>query len=460
MVFSSIPFLYYFLPVVILLYYIIPAKAIKWKNIVLLTASLGFYAWGEPLSIIFMAASILQGYIFGMLIEKFQESKLSELFLGISAALSIGLLVIFKYTGVTVKIFGVAVGMPIGISFYTFQLLSYVIDVRRGRVKAQKSLLLLSVYISMFPQLIAGPIVRYQDMERQLSMRTHDLEKTAYGIRRLVFGLSKKVILADGLAQLCRNFKESDNLSVVFFWIYVIASSLQVYFDFSGYSDMAIGLGSIFGFHIDENFRHPFVADSITDFWRRWHISLGSWFRDYVYIPLGGNRVGRLRWAFNILIVWGLTGIWHGNAWNFLFWGIYFGVLLILEKWVLGKILDRIGGLKYVYTLFFLGLSFVIFGAESIGEIGQHYRNMFGLGGLPFVSAETLYYFRSYMILLAVSVLGATPLLGRLAEKISKRKAGSVFLNIMEPVVLAALLLVVTAYMVDGSYSPFLYFRF
>lgn len=460
MVFSSIPFMYYFLPVVILLYYIIPARAITWKNIVLLTASLGFYAWGEPLSIIFMAASILQGYIFGMLIEKFQGSKLSELFLGISAALSIGLLVIFKYTGVTVKLFGVAVGMPIGISFYTFQLLSYVIDVRRGRVKAQKSLLLLSVYISMFPQLIAGPIVRYQDMERQLSRRTHDLEKTAYGIRRLVFGLSKKVILADGLAQLCRNFKESDNLSVVFFWIYVIASSLQVYFDFSGYSDMAIGLGSIFGFHIDENFRHPFVADSITDFWRRWHISLGSWFRDYVYIPLGGNRVGRLRWAFNILIVWGLTGIWHGNAWNFLFWGIYFGVLLILEKWVIGKILDRIGGLKYVYTLFFLGLSFVIFGAESIGEIGQYYRNMFGLGGLPFVSAETLYYFRSYMILLAVSVLGATPLLGRLAEKISNRKAGSVFFNIVEPVLLAALLLVVTAYMVDGSYSPFLYFRF
>lgn len=460
MVFSSIPFLYYFLPVVILLYYLIPVRAITWKNIILLTASLVFYAWGEPLSIIFMAASILQGYILGMLIEKFRESKLSKLFLVISAALSIGLLVIFKYTGVTVKIFGVPVGMPIGISFYTFQLLSYVIDVRKGRVKAQKNLLLLSVYISMFPQLIAGPIVRYQDMEKQLSGRTHDLEKAAYGIRRLVLGLSKKVLIADGLAQLCASFKESQDLSVAFFWIYVVASSLQVYFDFSGYSDMAIGLGSIFGFHINENFRYPFIADSITDFWRRWHISLGSFFRDYVYIPLGGNRVGRLRWAFNIMIVWGLTGIWHGNAWNFFLWGIYFALLLILEKLFTGRILDRIGGIRYVYTLFFLSISFVIFGAGSTGEIVQYCRNMFGLGGLPFVSAQTLYYFKSYFILLAVSVLGATPFLGKLTEKISGKKAGAVFLNIMEPVVLAALLLVVTAYMVDGSYSPFLYFRF
>lgn len=460
MVFSSIPFLYYFLPAVILLYFIIPAKAVRWKNVVLLTASLVFYAWGEPISIIFMAVSVLQGYIFGILIEKFRERALSNLFMGLSAALSIGLLVLFKYTGVTVKIFGTSVGMPIGISFYTFQLLSYVIDVKKHRVEAQKSLLLLSVYISMFPQLIAGPIVRYQDMERQLSERTHDLKKTAYGIRRLVFGLSKKVIIADGLAQLCAAFKESADLSVTFFWIYVIAASLQVYFDFSGYSDMAIGLASIFGFHISENFRYPFVADSITDFWRRWHISLGSWFRDYVYIPLGGNRVGRVRWAFNIMIVWGLTGIWHGNAWNFLLWGLYFGVLLIIEKYFTGKILDRLGGFRYVYTLFFLGISFVIFGAENVREIGEYFGNMFGFGGLPLISAETLYYLRSYMILLAVSVIGATPLIGRLAVRISGGKAGRVFLNVAEPVILVVLLLVVTAYMVDGSYSPFLYFRF
>lgn len=460
MVFSSIPFLYYFLPAVILLYFIIPAKAVRWRNVVLLTASLVFYAWGEPISIIFMAVSILQGYIFGILIEKFRESALSNLFMGLSAALSIGLLVLFKYTGVTVKIFGTSVGMPIGISFYTFQLLSYVIDVKKRRVEAQKSLLLLSVYISMFPQLIAGPIVRYQDMERQLSERTHSLEKTAYGIRRLVFGLSKKVILADGLAQLCACFKESADLSVAFFWIYIIASSLQVYFDFSGYSDMAIGLAGIFGFHINENFRHPFAADSITDFWRRWHISLGSWFRDYVYIPLGGNRAGRVRWVFNIMIVWGLTGIWHGNNLNFLLWGFYFGILLIMEKYFIGKILSRIGGFRYVYTLFFLGTSFVIFGAENVGEIGEYFGNMFGFGGLPFISAQTLYYFRSYMILLVVSIIGATPLIVRLAARISKKKAGSVFLNVMEPVVLIVLLLVVTAYMVDGSYSPFLYFRF
>lgn len=460
MIFSSIPFLYYFLPAVILLYYIIPARFITWKNAVLLTASLCFYAWGEPLSIIFMAASILQGYIFGILIEKFRERALSKIFLWLSVALSIGLLILFKYTGVTVKILGVSVGMPIGISFYTFQLLSYVADVSKGRVKAQRSLLLLSVYISMFPQLIAGPIVRYQDMEQQLKKRTHDLEKTAYGIRRLIFGLSKKVLIADGLAQLCASFKEADNPSIAFFWIYVIASSLQVYFDFSGYSDMAIGLGSIFGFHINENFRYPFVADSITDFWRRWHISLGRWFRDYVYIPLGGNRVSRLRWGLNILIVWGLTGIWHGNAWNFLLWGLYFGLLLILEKWVIGKLLDRIGGFRYVYTLFFLSLSFVIFGAENIGEIGEYYRNMFGFGKLPLISAETLYYFKSYIILLAASVLGATPVLAKAAKRISKGRKGSAFLNIMEPVVLTVLLLVVTAYLVDGSYSPFLYFRF
>ena len=335
MLFSSIPFLYYFLPGVILLYFAVP-KCLK--NSVILFASLFFYAWGEPEYLIFMLISITQGYIFGILIEKYHQRKWSKLFLATSVLISLGLLGYCKYADFFIRNFNAATGLsipllkialPIGISFYTFQILSYVIDVYRGDTEAQKNYINLAAYIAMFPQLIAGPIVRYTDIAGQLENRKHSIDDIAIGIRRFLMGLSKKILIANILGELVSIYKASQEKSVLFLWLYAVAYMLHVYFDFSGYSDMAIGLGRVFGFHFPENFNYPYISGSITEFWRRWHMSLGTWFRDYLYIPLGGNRGSRFRWLFNIFIVWMATGFWHGAEWNFVLWGILFAVLLI-----------------------------------------------------------------------------------------------------------------------------------
>lgn len=466
MLFSSIPFLYYFLPCVLILYFVVP-KCLK--NTVLLLSSLVFYAWGEPKYVLLMAVSITLGYVFGLLIEIWRGTKLSKLFLILSIVTSLGLLGYFKYADFFIANFNAATGLsvpllkialPIGISFYTFQILSYTVDVYRGEVKAQRNYISLAVYVALFPQLIAGPIVRYSDIAAQLESRTHSFSNVALGTRRFILGLAKKVLIANALGELCDIFKESNDKSVLFFWLYAIAFTLHIYFDFSGYSDMAIGLGKIFGLDFLENFDYPYISGSITEFWRRWHMSLGSWFRDYVYIPLGGNRVSKARWFLNIFIVWMLTGFWHGAAWNFIVWGLFFAILLIIEKLWLLKPLKKSKVLSHIYVMFFVIISFVIFNAADMKEAFSYIGGMFGAGGIPFISEEWLYYLRSYGVVLIVAIIGATPLVKKLVLSVKKKSTGEKIMNIAEPIMLVALLLVITAYLVDGSFNPFLYFRF
>lgn len=467
MLFSSIPFLFYFLPCVLILYLIAP-KCLK--NTVLLLSSLVFYAWGEPRYVIWMLLAITLGYIFGLLIERFKEKKrISKLFMILSVASSLAMLGYFKYvdffignfnaiTGLSIPLLKIA--LPIGISFYTFQILSYTVDVYRGNVAAQKNPIDLAAYVALFPQLIAGPIVRYSDVAEQLKSRTHTLEKTVLGARRFMIGLGKKILIANILGELCDTFRASDDKSVLFFWLYAVAYSLHIYFDFSGYSDMAIGLGKLFGFDFLENFNYPYISASITEFWRRWHMSLGSWFRDYVYIPLGGNRVSRMRHLFNIFVVWMLTGFWHGAAWNFIVWGLFFAVLLMVEKLWLLKYLKKSRVLSHIYVVVLIIISFVIFDASSMGQAFSYIGSMFGAGGYPLVSTEFLYYLRSYGVVLILGIIGATPLPQKLWNRIAATGIGSNIMTFAEPIALSALLLCCSAYLVDGSYNPFLYFRF
>ena len=467
MLFSSIPFLYYFLPLVLAVYFLVPRGL---KNAVLFASSLLFYAWGEPRFCLFMLLSILQGYVFGRLIEKNAENrKWSKIFLTASVLLSLGLLGYCKYadffissvnavTGLSLKLLRVA--LPIGISFYTFQILSYVVDVYRGDVPAQKSFLKLGTYIAMFPQLIAGPIVRYAEIAPQLDARETTLEDVSAGAGRFVIGLSKKVLLANVLYELITVFQKSRDLSVLFYWLYAVSFTLQLYFDFSGYSDMAIGLGRIFGFHFSENFDYPYISGSITEFWRRWHKSLGSWFRDYVYIPLGGNRVSKSKWLRNIFIVWMLTGLWHGASWNFVFWGLGFAVLLVAEKLLYKRQLERTHVVKHVYVLLLVTLSFVMFNAGSVKEAFSQLGAMFGAGGLPLTSTESLYYAKSYAVTFLIAAIGATPLCKNAVSKLAETARGAQVLAILQPVWLVLLLAACTAFLVDGSFNPFLYFRF
>ena len=467
MLFSSIPFLYYFLPLVLAVYFLVPRGL---KNAVLFASSLLFYAWGEPRFCLFMLLSILQGYVFGRLIEKNAENrKWSKIFLTASVLLSLGLLGYCKYadffisslnavTGLSLKLLRVA--LPIGISFYTFQILSYVVDVYRGDVPAQKSFLKLGTYIAMFPQLIAGPIVRYAEIAPQLDERETTLEDVSAGAGRFVIGLSKKVLLANVLYEIITVFQKSRDLSVLFYWLYAVSFTLQLYFDFSGYSDMAIGLGRIFGFRFSENFDYPYISASITEFWRRWHKSLGSWFRDYVYIPLGGNQVSKSKWLRNIFIVWMLTGLWHGASWNFVLWGLGFAVLLVAEKLLYKERLENMHVLKHVYVLLFVTLSFVLFNASSVKEAASQIGAMFGAGGLPLVSAESLYYAKSYAVTFLIAVIGATPLCKNVVSKLAESARGAQVLAILQPVWLVLLLAACTAFLVDGSFNPFLYFRF
>ena len=463
MLFTSISFLYYFLPIVIILYFIVPKK---FKNFILFLSSIFFYFCGEPIYTFLMIGEIFIAYVGARYLEKHRKKSILVSLL----AIHIGALGLFKYSDFTInninQIFGskiplLKLALPIGISFYTFQIISYVVDVYRGKVKAQKSFLKLATYVSLFPQLIAGPIVRYETIEKELDNRTSNFENFAYGIRRFVIGLGKKVLIANMLGELCDVFSTTNEKSVLFYWIFAISYSLQIYFDFSAYSDMAIGLGRMFGFHFLENFNYPYISKSITEFWRRWHMSLSSWFRNYVYIPLGGNRKGTIILVRNIFIVWALTGIWHGANWTFVIWGLMYGIMLIIEKLFLTKHLEKMPSiLQRIYVLFTVMISFIIFNANSIGEAWNNIIGLFGANGESLINASTVYYLKSYLVVLVIAIIGSTPLLKNIIEKLKTKTNANKIINLLEPIAMASILIIVTAYLVDNSYNPFLYFRF
>ena len=467
MLFSSIPFLYYFLPLVLITYFAAPKKL---KNAVLFVYSLVFYAWGEPLYVFLMAASITSAWGLALLMDKAKTQKARKILMIISVVISFSFLAYFKYADFFISNFNAATGLsvpllklalPVGISFYTFQIASYTIDVYRGNAKVNKNIVNFGTYVVLFPQLIAGPIVRYVDIAEMLENRTHTLEKTAYGIKRFCLGLGKKVLLANTFGELCSVFRASDEKTVLFYWMYAAAFMLQIYFDFSGYSDMAIGLGRIFGFTFLENFDFPFVSKSITEFWRRWHMSLGSWFRDYVYIPLGGNRVKTPRFLFNIFVVWFLTGFWHGADWQFIVWGLFYGVMLVIEKMWLKKYLDKAPAfLCHIYVLFLSAIGFVIFNSVNMAGAVEDLKGMFGLSGLPLAGTETFYYLKSFALMFVAGSLLATPVIKNLLAKIEATKTGGKVFAIFRPIGFAAILILVTGYLADGSFNPFLYFRF
>ena len=470
MLFSSSVFLFLFLPVVLLVYYLPLRRWRQGQNVFLLLASLGFYAWGEPWFVLVMLGSILANYGFGLWVDACKRAgRTCAPPLVTALAVNLGILFVFKYLTFTLGILnrlGAAfvipgIELPIGISFFTFQALSYVLDVHRDRGEVQRSPLKVGLYISFFPQLIAGPIVKYETVAQQIDHRKEIWADFSAGCSRFIVGLGKKVLLSNQLAVVAdRAFGQGDGLSASFAWLGALCYTLQIYYDFSGYSDMAIGLGKMFGFHFLENFNYPYISRSITEFWRRWHISLSTWFRDYVYIPLGGNRVGRARQLLNILVVWMLTGFWHGAAWNFVVWGLMFAVLLIMEKLWLLKPLSKCRPLAHLYVVFFVVISFVIFNAENMGQALSDIGGLFGAGGIPLVSAEAVYCLRSFALVLILAVLGATPLLRNGLVRLSQYPTAGKVLNALEPFTLFVLLLVMTGYLVDGSFNPFLYFRF
>ncbi len=461
MLFSSISFLYVFLPLVLVLYFLVPGKA---KNYVLLIGSLFFYVVGEPIYVFLLIFSSVSDYLHSLYIESHRGTKGAKIALTSSILINLGMLGFFKYAdffiggingllGISIPLFGVE--LPIGISFFTFQTMSYTIDVYRGEAKAEKNLATFGTFVCLFPQLIAGPIVRYTDISRELHERKYNFDDVYAGIRRFVFGLAKKILIANTMGEFCNHFREGQ-ASVVFYWLYAVAFTMQIYFDFSGYSDMAIGLGRIFGFSFPENFDYPFISKSITEFWRRWHMTMGGWFRDYLYIPLGGNRCSKSRWFLNIFIVWAATGLWHGAAWNFVLWGLVFGVLLVLEKLFLGKLLKRIGGLRHLYVMVIVLLSFVLFNASSMSHLGADFKGLFG--GAPLWSGDTGYYLRNYAVVFVLAVIGSTPLCKKLCTGISHRCPKLAAVG--EPLIIVVLLIAVTASLVSGSLNPFLYFRF
>ena len=463
MVFSSLTFIFYFLPIVLILYYIVPNK---FKNIILFFSSLAFYFFAEPKFGILMIVSILSTYIHGILMNKHKEHK--KIIMISSVIISLSFLVFFKYTDFIIENVNMLfkgefdllnLALPIGISFYTFKMISYIVDVYKNKVKPQKSFLKLATYVSLFPQLMAGPIVRYSTIEKELDDREYTFSKFSNGVRRFIIGLSKKVLIADVLGDLISSFNMASEKTVLFYWIYAVAITLQIYFDFSGYSDMAIGLGKMFGFNFPENFNYPYISRSVTDFWRRWHITLGTWFRDYVYIPLGGNRVGKIKWLRNILIVWMLTGLWHGAAWNFILWGLLYGVLLVIEKLGLLKILEKIPAfLSRIYVMFVVIIGFVIFSGEGVEQILENIGGLFGIGVDKLTNAESMYYLVNYASIFVISILASTPILKNIVKKL-KEKIPRI-INIFEPLALSLLLIICVSYLVDGSFSPFLYFRF
>ena len=462
MVFSSITFLYYFLPILILVYYIVPSKL---RNITMLIFSLAFYFYGEPKYVLLLVASFTLNYLFAKMIYK----NKSKTYLMIGVIINILILVYFKYTNFLIfnvnQIFKLSINfldivMPIGISFFTFQEVSYLIDVYKERVTPSSSLLNYATYVCLFPQLVAGPIVRYSQINEQLKSREHSFNNFSVGVTRFVLGLSKKVILANLLGTMYDELSTITQYTVLLFWLKAIGYTLQLYLDFSAYSDMAIGLGHMFGFSFTENFNYPLIANSITDFWRRWHITLSSFFKDYVYIPLGGNRVSFVKWLRNIFVVWFLTGLWHGASWNYILWGLYFALLLLIEKKVLKKRLEKHRVLSHVYTLFLVIISFVIFKNESIVELKKNLIGMFNFVNYKLFDSTVLYYLKSYAILVLVSVLASTPLLKNIAIKLSKRKVLKNFSIILEPALIIILLVISTSSLISSTYNPFLYFRF
>ena len=462
MVFSSVPFLYVFLPVVLLCCFVVPKR---FKNLVLLAASLFFYYYGERAYTSLLLISSLSDYLHSLYIEKHRGTQRAKIALVSSIAVNLALLGFFKYADFLISTVNgllhtsiplLKVPLPIGISFFTFQTMSYTIDVYRGRVHAQKNLVTMGTFVCLFPQLVAGPIVRYSDIALELEQRSTTLDEVSAGARRFVVGLAKKVLVANAMGELCGLYRSAGEQTTLFALLYAAAFTIQIYYDFSGYSDMAIGLGLLFGFHFPENFNYPYLSRSVSEFWRRWHMTLGGWFRDYVYIPLGGNRVPRLLYIRNIFVVWALTGLWHGAAWNFVVWGLLFGVLLTAEKLYLDKWLQKCGRiLPHVYVMAVVVLSFVLFNASSMQGALADIAAVLGLTGAPFAGTLSLYYLKSYAVLLAVSVVGCTPWPKKLALALPEGVRA-----VLEPVAMAVLLLLVTAYLVDGSFNPFLYFRF
>ncbi|MBE6955988.1 MAG: MBOAT family protein [Ruminococcaceae bacterium] len=466
MVFSTPVFMFYFLVLTMGVYFMVQRR---FRNLVLLVASLFFYYWGEQEYVAIMFISTIIDYTHGVLVERFKEKgniTAAKWTVGSSIFFNLALLIFFKYwdflagslqaIGIPAPILGIH--LPIGISFYTFQTMSYTVDVYRGDARAQRSILNFGTFVTLFPQLIAGPIIKYKDLGDQIDERTTSVDKFAAGVQIFMVGLGKKLLLANNVGMLWDSYKAMapGELTVAGAWLGIIAFSLQLYFDFSGYSDMATGLGRMFGFEFLENFNYPYISKSITEFWRRWHISLGTWFREYLYIPLGGNRCSKPRWIFNLLMVWAATGIWHGASWNYLIWGLYFFVLLVLEKFLLGKWLKKAPAVvAHVYTLFLVLVSWAIFALEDFGQMSAYLRVMFGLGGVPGVNSTFIYYLTSYLPILAVAVLAATPAGKRLYQKLPATAQKVVCL-----VLVIAGLMVCTGYLVASTYNPFLYFRF
>lgn len=468
MLFSSIVFLFTFLPAVMILYYLLP---VRFRNVILLLASLVFYAWGEPVYLFLMLLSILFNYFSGLDIARnLQDKRAAKRSLVFNLIINLAVLGFFKYEGfvldtlngiLPVHISYHALPLPIGISFYTFQILSYIIDVYRGNVKVQTNLPNFALYVTMFPQLIAGPIVQYADVDEQLASRETSRTKFGEGSMYFIRGLAKKVLLANTSGMIFTEVSglAKGNIAVMTAWLGAFAYMFQIYFDFSGYSDMAIGLGKMLGFEFNMNFNYPYVAKSITEFWRRWHISLSSWFRDYVYIPLGGNRVSKIKHIRNLLIVWFLTGLWHGAAWNFVAWGLYYGVILIIEKYLLSSVLDRLPDVvRHIYSIVLVVIGWVLFFSSSFGQAADYIRVMFGAGAHGFADRESMYLLTSNLILWLILIFGSTPLVHFRYEHMLRSKKWNT--TIINSVVYAALFIVCIAYLVTETYNPFLYFRF
>lgn len=466
MLFSSTVFIFYFLPIVMLVYFVSPKR---FQNYVLLIFSLLFYAWGGLSFFPLLIFSIILNYVCGIMVEKYREdAQKKKIVLIIAIVMNVLFLGVFKYTNFIVdninSLFNLAISiptipLPIGISFYTFQAMSYVIDVYRKDGKVQKNILNLGLYISMFPQLVAGPIVRYQTVDDQINNRNISFEKIHNGFDRFIIGLFKKVIISNTVGELSSIVYNSSTsvMSVSFSWLGAIAYMLQIYFDFSGYSDMAIGLGKMFGFDFLENFNYPYIAKNVSDFWRRWHISLGSWFRDYIYIPLGGNRVENIKVYRNLFVVWLITGIWHGASWNFIIWGLYFGSFIMLERMGLQKILNRFPSyVQHIYLLLVVLIGWVIFSQPSLKDVVQYLKVMFGLTQLPFINGYTTFYLKEYAMPLILAFIGSVPLL----KILKKMKYTQYTLHLIRPFAICLAFILTIIYMVNSTFNPFIYFNF
>lgn len=467
MVFSSLTFLFFFLPIVLISYFLVPMKA---KNIIILVSGIVFYAWGEPFYIFVMLISAAIDYFAGRFIHKFDDNdKLRTVFLLVSVVMNLSLLGVFKYSSFIITninaVFGSNIAdpelpLPIGISFYTFQSMSYTIDIYLRKIKVQKNILNFLSYVTLFPQIVAGPIVRYEDVASDIDSREINSTKVAQGIGLFVKGLGKKVLLANNIGLLWSQVKGMDfgSISVLTAWLGILAFTFQIYYDFSGYSDMACGLGKMLGFNFPENFNYPYISKSISEFWRRWHITLGSWFRSYVYIPLGGNRKGLRRTILNLIIVWSLTGIWHGASWNFMLWGTYFGILIIIEKLGFGKILERLPCIvSRLYTFLLVVVGWVFFDIEGLGNAVNYLKAMFGATG-TLIDDTSKYLFVTNVFIFIICALASTQVIKKLYEKLDEER-GNILAYAM-PVLQLGVMILCTAYLVNATYNPFLYFRF